>query len=194
MIGATLKQRARRVRSVTVADLEFTVTDAEGDWFPARLYPPRDADARQDGSPRDTAPRSRLVFHRDAPTLGPSDRVELHGDPATYELLTAPEPIRHGERVGGYEVEVLDTDVLYPNAGDIEDTGSAEAVPFSLYTGSEDVLGHGDYDTYEAEAPAEFAGTLGSNTVLVCGETRWRAISAVIDFQVPHVRLRLRGA
>lgn len=193
MIGASLNQRARAIRRVTVANITASLDETPSDYFPARLYPPDTPSARSDGSPRENSARSRLVWHHRAPAMGPADRVELAGAAGTWELLSTPEPHRLGERVEGYQAEVLELGELYPMSAEVEDAPSAEPVPLSVYAGSEQVSGHGDYEDYDAEAPIEFADTLDAdNRVLLLDDKRWRVVSALVDFQIPHVRLRLR--
>jgi hypothetical protein len=193
MIGATLSQRARRIRWVGVENITATLDEDETGFFPARLFPPADPSSKQDGSPRDAAARFRLVWNREAPDLPAASRVELFGETGTYELLTAPEALRRGQRVAGYQAEVLELSDLYPIEAEVEGVSAVATVPLSLYTGSEQVLGHGDYEDYEGQAPIEFWEWLEpDNTRLLIDDHRFSVTSSVLDVQIPHVKLRLR--
>lgn len=192
MNGYKLDARGRRTRQVTIAELEATVSEVPGPYFPLAITPPRSPKSTNDGSPRESAARYRLVWTvpQDVSVAG---RIAVH-DGQTYELLTDPRPLRLGASAVGFEAECLPVDVLYPREAEIEGLPSAEPVPLSLYTGTETVEGHGDYDTYEGEAPIEFADALlAPNTVLISGERRLRLVEAIVVYEVPHVRMRLRS-
>lgn len=193
MIGTALRHRARVVRQIEVANITASLEETPSDYFPARLFDPTEPASRSDGSPREAAARSRLVWHREAPAMVAGDRVEVHGIDGTWELLTPPEPQRHGENVGGYAAEVLEIGTLYPITAEVEGAPSAEPVPLSMYTANEEITGHGDYEVSEGEAPVEFFETLDAdNRVLVIDEARFTVTACTLDLHAPHCALRLR--
>lgn len=193
MIGTTLKQRARRVRLAAVENTTASVDETPSAYFPARLVERIDTPQVLDGSPRLSGLAQRFVYHFASPALGPGYRVELHGVEGTYELLGAPKVLRQGQNVAGYEAQVVEIGTLYPAEATFEGLSSAVPMPLALFSGSEELRGHGDYDNYEAEAPIEYAEQVqpGSTVLLIDGD-RWRVVFASVDYQHAFLKLALR--
>ena len=194
MIGYRLSERGRSVRQVTVAeDLAITVEEEEGDYFPLQVVSPQSAESVFDGSPRENAARSRLVYEREQ-DLAVADRVEVY-DGETWELLTDPRPVRNAGHVTGYEVEALPVDVLYPREADVErkDGDAVDTVALAVFQPDpENSTERGTYGGYRAEAPIEFAETLDERNLVAVLEKPFNITSCTPNYEVPHVALELR--
>lgn len=183
----------------------MTVTEAPEAWFPGEIVPPDEgAEAFSEGPPRD---RPSHLARWTASTVGPgakaparpSERVEVATNTGrlTYELLGLPRQLRSGRRVIGVEATVMPVATLYPLTAALQEQGGEEvipSVPVAVWDQGTDRNDRGQYFTYTAEAPAEFAADfMVKNRQLFMDGLGFRIIDPVVPFQVPRVLMTLRG-
>jgi hypothetical protein len=195
--------RARVVRRVKVAPgSSVVVTDAAEQWFPCEVVAPDETtEAFSEGSPRE---RPAWVLRWPPGTLGPGsrapvrpgERVEVQD--SVLELLGLARQYYTGRRVAGHEVAVQRTDVLYPFSGALQEQGGEPVLPeinFALWSPADERADHGQYSTFQAEAPAEFYEDLRiKNRQIVLNDTTFRIVDPFFVLQSPRVRFVLRGA
>jgi hypothetical protein len=200
MLGATLRDRARRIRHVAISNtLEVSIDTVPSAYFPSALYPPKAVGDDFEGSPRENAPRSRLVFATGGPEIAAADQIAIYGG-GTWELVKSTRALRKGEHTIGYEAEVLAPDVLYPLQATLAEQDWAavtgeDPIPVAVYVPDQEATDRGSFETYEAQAPIEFDPVLQvRNRGLVLGGKRFRIGKAVANFEVPHVTMQLKRA
>lgn len=194
-LGIPLPDQVRRTQLVTVEDdldvaLDFTV----GSYFACLLQPPKDADGNTEGPPRTMVPWK--LFWESSQTLSAAGRVQLQSTGETFELTSRIRTIKVAETVMGYEAELMKLEELYPRRATLKesnDTQVATAMRCAIYQPSESTESRGDYENYSGEAPIEHEAQLQvKNRKLVLGSRVFRIVSAVANYELPHVSLELR--
>lgn len=192
---------------------DFSITEVTEfgdpeDWktFRGELVPPElDSVIAEEDSPREQDP---WILRWPTNTLAPvnppahpGDRVEIEGE--LYELLNLPRKLRSGRRTVGVEVAVMPVSTLYPTQGVLQDQGGQlwGDIFFAMWSPGETHTGAGDYRTWQAEAPPEFARVLGDKNrqILVPDmepdlETVYRVVDPMVILASPRVRFTMRGA
>lgn len=202
----TMRETGRRVRLITdpvgspVLEAQ-DVLPADASPFPCSLTPPRSSGAGDDGSPRARpALTLRWVVGFRAPSgalLRAGERVKV--GLGTYELLTAPRPVRAGRRATAAEASVQDIGVLWPFEADVtkqDGTLLASNLLLAVWGGRDSNRPEGTYEDREGDAPIDAAEVLsGQNVMITLNDgQKLRVISAVVDTVGPRVLLNLRRA
>lgn len=194
MTSLALTSRARQTRLVTVEpDLDVPVVDDDIDsaFFPCALREPF-------AGPTSAPPRERpatLLQLRLGLNLTAASRITTT-DGVVYELLAPVAPLRAAHIGLGFQAPVMRLGDLYPLSATLEELGGADvatAVPLALYSPSERNSERGDFDSYLAECPVEYAERLREpNRQLTLGTRTFKITRAVVDYQTPRVELELR--
>lgn len=181
--------------------VRVVATDVIGGWFSGEIVPPRDQTVPLDPAPaRD---RESHVARWLTSTIGPGDDAPTRGaeriesGSLTYELLGVPRELYTGRRTIGVEVAVMPLGVLYPQSADLQDQGGESVLKgthISLWEDATSRSGEGMYLTYSAEAPIEYAEELlVKNRQLVINDIQFRIVDPFIFYEVPRIRMTLRG-
>lgn len=196
-LGIPLPDQVRRTLLVTIgADLGVNLDFSNGTYFPALLQPPEDTGGEAEGAPRSMLPH-KLFFDSAPQTLSVGGRVQLQSTGEIYELTSRVRTVRVAETIMGYEAEAMKFTELYPRLATLKESNDTEvqtALRCAIYTPDERVAGRGDYENYEGEAPIEYEAALqGKNRKLTLGSRVFRLVSAVANYELPHVALELRA-
>lgn len=200
MTGPRLNIPAQMIRLVaTGSDGAVTVTELTGQpAFRVELVRPRDQ-VSDEGPPRAYPPwiiRWRTgIWGPQGAVPGGSSRIDVNG--AAYELLGRPKTLMHGTRAVGYEVSAQPVAELYPFVGSLtEQDGTVvdAAIHFARWSPSETHNTTGEYEDYDAEAPAEYRDLVKRNRQIRMGGKTYRIMTVVTETTVPRALFRLRRA
>lgn len=194
--------RIRTIRRIAITPgVQVVATDEVSAWFSGEIVPPdKDSESLDPGPTRSREPH--LARWADS-TIGPgvlapdqgSERVESGS--LTYELLGTPRKLYNGRRPVGVEVAVMPLGDLYPESAELQDQGGTrvlEHIPMALWEDATSRSGEGMYYTYTAECPIEYSeALLVKNCQLVINNIQFRIVDPFIFFEVPRVRMTLRG-
>jgi len=189
----TLNKSVRRVLRLD----DLSPVECEDEWFLAELQGPTSRQTKRPEARR--GPSSTLRFKRgqlwpDDYKLKAAERVQVKN--SVWELLEDPRPVVVGTHTVGWEVRVMDVDELYPRIALVEGLGDTEigAVSLDLFSPDQDHRETGTYTNYEADAPIEHRDVLERNRQIRLGDQVFKITSAVVDLDVPHLRIGLRKA
>lgn len=200
MIGPHIRTPAALVRrvevnmtaSIVVDDLDVPVA------FNIELVQPK-LGVDQNSAPRSHAPFT-IRWRKDI--WGPAGSVprgsaRIQAGDDVYELVGNPRQLLYGGRVVGYEAPACLVDQLYPFSGTLTEQNGIEvhpAMPFAMWGPTETHGSTGEYEDYQAEAPAEFSGQVYRNRHVHMGSKVYRVMTTAVDLTVPHVVFQLRRA
>lgn len=174
----------------------------EAVWFHCFVTPPASEPPIEVGSPRDNVPWTLLtsggLFVPQEP-MPPGTCIEVV--PVTYlfsgeyEIMTGPRLLRHGARVVAHRYQVLPLSVLYPfSASAVDNSGVviSGAMPIAIWSTGESHNDRGTYEDFDAEAPAEYASAITTNTTLFLDGRRYRVTRSRLSTARPRLLMSLR--